>query len=131
QIVSEAHESAAAARAEAEDRARGLLEDARATADGVRSEGLELVSNLREMSNSLRANAERLLGDVQRTHSQLTAQIARVERATGIGSGSSAVRRGRAGGGGGGGGEVDADSGRTLPPAGDDGLDVPEFIPPA
>jgi hypothetical protein len=117
-------------RAEAENRARGLLEDARATADGVRSEGLELVSNLREMGNSLRANAERLLGDVQRVHSSLTAQIARVERSTGVRSSSSSSSssspsspsaRGR---------------GRELPFDGDavggeDRLDVPEFIPPS
>ena len=85
-IVAEARGASArraASRPEAEERARGLLEDARATADGVRSEGLELVSNLREMSNSLRSNAERLLGDVQRVHSRLVAQIERVERAAG------------------------------------------------
>ena len=95
-IVARAEESAVADRrrgarrppptiaTEADERARGVLEDARATADGVRSEGLELVSNLREMGNSLRGNAERLLGDVQRVHSSLVAQIARVERATGV-----------------------------------------------
>ncbi|HEY1519694.1 MAG TPA: hypothetical protein VGF91_24935 [Solirubrobacteraceae bacterium] len=126
QIITEARESAAATRAESEERARGLLEDARATADGVRSEGLELVSNLREMGNSLRANAERLLGDVQRVHSQLTAQIARVQRSTGVGSGSSPgsaspSRRGR-------GGELPVDGDALV---GDDGLDVPEFIPPS
>ena len=80
------------------------------------------MSNLREMSNSLRANAERLLGDVQRVHSSLVAQIARVERATGVasGSGSSSSRR------------------RALPSdlatdnsSSSDDLDVPEFIPPS
>jgi vacuolar-type H+-ATPase subunit H len=121
QIVREARESADASLASAEERARGVLEDARATADGVRSEGLELVSNLREMSNSLRANAERLLGDVQRVHSSLTAQIARVERETGVRVGSSSSRRSR-------GGELPVD-GNSLPR--DDGLDVPEFIPPS
>ena len=90
----------------------------------MRSEGLELVSNLREMSNSLRGNAERLFGDVQRVHSSLVAQIARVERATSAGS-SSAGRHARTGA-----GESVSDSGRTPPPIGDDGLDVPEFIPP-
>ena len=121
EIVREARQSADTSLAAAEERARGLLEDARATADGVRSEGLEVVSNLREMSNSLRANAERLLGDVQRVHSSLTAQIARVERETGIRVGSSSSRRSR-------GGELPVD-GNSLP--GDDGLDVPEFIPPS
>ena len=125
--MAEARESAATTRAEAEDRARGLLEDARATADGVRVRRARAGSNLREMSNSLRANAERLLGDVQRIHSSLTAQIARVERASGIGSGS-------------GSGSFDGLSARSQPRAprrrqrslpADDGLDVPEFIPPS
>ena len=77
--------------------------------------GLELVSNLREMSNSLRANAERLLGDVQRVHSSLAAQIARVERAAGSGSPVRVVAAPR----------VLASSGRRRCLAGDDGLDVP------
>ncbi len=113
------------------------MEDARATADGVRSEGLELVSNLREMSNSLRANAERLLGDVQRVHSRLVAQIERVERVAGGSSASVAPRRGRGGGREGGreagregGRERGGEESRTAEPAGEDGLEVPEFIPP-
>jgi hypothetical protein len=81
------------------------------------------VGNLREMGNSLRANAERLLGDVQRIHSQLTAQITRAERATGIASGTPGRRaRGSAP-------DLPSNVGRTSPAA-DDGLDVPEFIPP-
>ena len=132
EIVAEAREFAATTRAEAEARARGLLEDARATADGVRSEGLELVAKFREMSNSMHANAERLLGDVQRVHSSLVAQIARVEHAAGVGSGSGSPGR-RSGAGeptaGDGRSESAADYGRSESPAGDD-LDVPEFIPP-
>src|SRR6202012_1938537 len=106
--------------------ARGLPEDPRATADGVRSEGLELVSNLREMSNSLRANAERLLGDVQRVHSRLVAQVERGGGAAGGGGGGArgpgARRRER---------NEPAADGERVPTAVDDGLDVPEFIPPA
>ena len=75
------------------------------------------------MSNSLRSNAERLLGDVQRVHSRLVAQIERVERATGAGGGgrSGARRRSR---------DESPDSPGPRPPVSDDGLDVPEFIPP-
>ena len=133
QILTEARTSAAATRSEAEERSRGLLEDARATADGVRSEGLELVANLREMAGSLRSNAERLLGDVQRVHSRLVAQIERVERVAGGGAaaprtsgrdspGSAERRRSRDG--------SPDDAGSPIPHAADDGLDVPEFIPP-
>ena len=59
------------ARADAEERARRMVLDARATADGVRAEGMELVSNLREMGDVLRANAERLLHDIQSIHSRM------------------------------------------------------------
>ena len=106
------------------------MEDARATADGVRSEGLELVSNLREMSNSLRSNAERLLGDVQRVHSRLVAQIERVERATGDSGSRSAGRGGRPSGRRSERDESASDSERLSTPVDDGGLDVPEFIPP-
>jgi len=124
QITTEARETAAATRSAAEERARGLLDDARATADGVRSEGLELVANLREMSNSLRSNADRLLGDVQRVHSRLVAQIERVEGAAGgRGAGRPATRRRPR--------EETADSPEPRSSTvTDDGLDVPEFIPP-
>jgi hypothetical protein len=88
------------------------------------------------MSNSLRANAERLLGDVQRVHTRLVAQIERVERATGgSGSGASAAGAGRRRSRGDTGRDRADDRSRNDPssaglPAADDGLEVPEFIPP-
>ena len=66
-------------RSEAEQRARELLRDARTAASDVRTEGLEIVDNLREMGDSLRSNAERLLRDVQMIHSRMLAQLDRVD----------------------------------------------------
>ena len=94
------------------------MSEARRTASDARSEGLELVSNLREMGNSLRANAERLLGDVQTVHRRMLAEIDRDERALGLTSGR--VRRT-------GGSEPEAPEARGD---GADELEIPEFIPP-
>lgn len=52
--------------------------DARASADGVRAEGMELVSQLREMGDALRGNAERLLNDIQAIHSRMVGELKRV-----------------------------------------------------
>jgi cell division septum initiation protein DivIVA len=113
----EAAEILAAARAdaermvrEAETYTRELLSAARLTAQDVRTEGLEVVANLRQMGDSLRANSERLLRDVQAVHSQMVARIERVE----AGVTSSPADSRQAGSNGHGSGE--------LP-------DVPEFIP--
>ena len=82
---------------------------------------MELVANLRQMGDSLRANAERILRDVQGVHSQLVAKIERIERATS--PAATAPPRTR------------ADRARDLargPFAGEgegDVPDVPEFIP--
>jgi hypothetical protein len=92
-------------------------------------------------------NAERLLGDVQRVHSRLVAQIERVERAAG---GAGSGRHGGVGPGRSGAGrrmregesddesrlgstrrESPSDVGRVGSAAEDDGLEVPEFIPPS
>ena len=78
------------------------------------------------MSNSLRSNAERLLGDVQRVHSRLVAQIERVERA----AGGAAPRSGALARAGDPGTSAGAPRGPPTRLDGDDGLDVPEFIPP-
>ena len=53
----------------------------RTTASDVRSEGLQIAADLREMGDSLRSNAERLLRDVQRIHSQLVARLDRIDAA--------------------------------------------------
>jgi len=81
-MMSEATAFAQRTRSEAEHYTRELLGEARTTAEAVRDEGLELVTNLRQMGDSLRANAERLLRDVQSVHSQM---VARIERAEGNG----------------------------------------------
>jgi vacuolar-type H+-ATPase subunit H len=77
----EAEKDAARTRSEAEEQARGLVLDARATAEGVRAEGMELVSNLREMGDVLRANAERLLADIQSIHARMVRELDRVDPA--------------------------------------------------
>ena len=117
QTVSEANEAAAKLRADADERARAVWlawRDARTAASDARSEGLELVGNLREMGDSLRSNAERLLHDIQTIHSRMIAQIDRADGGAGraaAGSGTGA---------------------RSLLPrdsAEEEVLDVAEFIP--
>jgi vacuolar-type H+-ATPase subunit H len=117
EMVSKATETAARHRQEAETYTRDLLSEARLTAQDVRSEGLELVANLRQMGDSLRANAERILRDVQGVHGNMVARIDKVDARRG-GAGSE-PRRPR------------SDRLRdSLPADGDDGIpDVPEFIP--
>jgi vacuolar-type H+-ATPase subunit H len=121
ETLASAAQTAARHRQEAETYTRDLLSEARITAQEVRSEGLELVANLRQMGDSLRANAERILRDVQGVHSQMVARIDRVQaRSTG---GSSESRRPRSDGSGTGArGAFDIDSAGEIP-------DVPEFIP--
>ncbi len=122
-VMSEASTAAAAGRKETEERSRELLYDARTTASDVRSEGLEIASNLREMGDSLRANAERLLRDVQRIHSQLLGRLDRMDGALGE----------RPVAGAGLGGQAPLTRPARDRATGDNGevLDVPEFIPPA
>jgi len=122
ETLASAAETAQRHRLEAETYTRDLLSEARLTAQEVRTEGLELVANLRQMGDSLRANAERILRDVQGVHSQMVARIDRVEgRRTG---GSSESRRPRSDGSGTvARGAFDVESDGDLP-------DVPEFIPP-
>ena len=109
-IVAKAEETAAEIVKEAEERSRTLMHDARAVADGTRSEGLEIVANLREMGDSLRANAQRLLRDVQEIHSRMASEVDQKGQALGLGQ-SVPTRD------------------HPRPSAGD-ALDVPEFIPP-
>jgi uncharacterized membrane protein YqiK len=100
-------------RADAEEHARGLILDARATADGVRAEGMEIVSNLRQMSDSLRVNAERLLTDIQSIHSRMVGELERVEPGgdTGLPSGA-----------------ADAEERSMAEPSTEEELDVPDFV---
>jgi len=117
-VLTEARGSAIEQRDQAQARSRELLSDARAAAGGVREEGMEMVSNLREMGDSLRANSERLLRDIQSIHSQMVSKLDRVDR-----SAAPAPR-------------LRASRGPNRlpdPVSREDGevLDVPEFIPPA
>jgi vacuolar-type H+-ATPase subunit H len=120
ETLSQASASAGRTRLEAESYSSELLSEARVTAQEVRSEGLELVANLRQMGDSLRANAERILRDVQGIHSQM---VVRIDRAEARRSSGAEARRPR------------SEGSRGTPRAaldahGDADIpDVPEFIP--
>ncbi len=73
-------DEAAGARQKAEEDARLILLSARESAQDAHVEGAELATNLRQLGDSFRANAERLMGDVQRIHRRLGAELDRVER---------------------------------------------------
>jgi cell division septum initiation protein DivIVA len=115
-MLEEANAEATRQREDAQEKSRELLRTSRVAADEARTEGLEVVANLREMGSSLRANAERLLRDVQRIHSDL---IGRLERMDGELGGEGRPRRAPA-----------DDRTRPAPAADGEVLDVPEFIPP-
>jgi hypothetical protein len=103
------------------------MREARTVAGEVRAEGLELHANLREMGDSLRSNAERLLRDVQAVHSRMVAELDRID---GGQRPSPAGRPGPARVGGRSPSDVVAprrDRGRVAD--GGEVLDVPEFIP--
>jgi vacuolar-type H+-ATPase subunit H len=129
--IKQAAEAAEASRRDSEHRSRELLLDAHAAADGVRAEGLELVANLRQMGDSLRSNAERLLRDVQLIHTRMVATLDQS-------GGASARRLGSSGHDGGRAWKSSSTSLVTAPGAStrasrgrDEELDVPEFIPPS
>ncbi|HEY8763979.1 MAG TPA: hypothetical protein VIM18_07310, partial [Solirubrobacteraceae bacterium] len=117
--LAEATAEATRLREQAEERARELMRDARSAASDVRTEGLELAGNLREMGDSMRSNAERLLRDVQMIHSQMVAEIDRTDG----GAGRLPVRSSE---------PLVRDRERRRASLSDEGevLDVPEFIPP-
>lgn len=101
---------AAEERASAEDEVRDMVREAREAANEVLTEGMELSSDLRELSDSLRSNAELLLRDVRAAHARMTAGLDRAEAPASARSGGERER---------------------LPrdrPAAE--LDVPEFVPP-
>ncbi|MDO8213988.1 hypothetical protein [Conexibacter sp. CPCC 206217] len=122
EIRRDAETWAAEKTAEGERRARDLTSEARVVAGEVRAEGMELTENLRELGGSLRANAERLLRDVLKVHTQLTNHIDHVDPGP-----VEPPRRERSSA---------ADRSRRDPAPrngthrrSDDDLDVPEFIP--
>jgi len=78
-LVAEALEAANAEagriRTAAQDEARATLSDARGAAGEVLAEGTELSSDLRDLSTSLRTNAEKLLRDIKAAHSAMVAKV--------------------------------------------------------
>ena len=111
ETVARADEEASKALEDARKRASEMLRDARTVAGQVKSEGVELTEHLRELSDSLRTNAGRLLQDILDVHSSLTAGLDRVDGGRGTGS------RAR-----------DEDVPSRRDPGGGD-LEVPEFVP--
>jgi vacuolar-type H+-ATPase subunit H len=118
QTLSEATEAALKTRSEADSKARELMREARDVSGNVRGDGVELADHVKQLGDSLRRNAERLLNDVQAVHSTYLSQIDKVDparsqlRSLPSAGGRSTSTRGRS---------------REGDP-GDD-LDVPEFIP--
>jgi hypothetical protein len=79
----DARAEAEAAAREAQDKAakgaRELLYEARIATREVLRDGETLSGHLRELSDSLRANAERLLLDIRAAHTEMTARLDRVD----------------------------------------------------
>jgi len=117
--LAEAGEAALKTRSEADEKARELIRGARDVSGDVRADGVELADHVRQLGESLRRNAERLLNDVQAVHSTYLDKIDKVDpsrsklRALEPGSARRSGERGRS--------SRETDSG--------DDLDVPEFIP--
>ena len=93
--------------------AREITSEAHTIAREVLGEGTEMSRNLRELSVSLRNNAERLLRDVGLAHGAMTAHLDQTAPGAGHAAGESRPSR------------------RTDPgdPGPGDDLDVPEFMP--
>ena len=96
-------------RSKARDDAREIVGESHVVAREVLRDGTELSRNLRELSASLRNNAERLLRDVRLAHGSMTARLDQAGPSGGVGPVSGRSR------------------GFDEP---DEDLDVPEFIPP-
>ncbi|HEX4365012.1 MAG TPA: hypothetical protein VHZ75_10725 [Solirubrobacteraceae bacterium] len=110
QVLADARATAQKTEDEGKARARDLIYEARLATRDVLRDGETLSGQLRELSDSLRANAERLLLDIRAAHGEMTA---RLDRADPTRSGSPASNGGRA---------------RNSPPAPSDDPDVPEFL---
>jgi cell division septum initiation protein DivIVA len=78
-LLAAAEADAAGIRAEADEHARRLILDARASAEGVRAEGMEVVSELRQMGDALQAMGDRLLSDIESIYARMVGEL---ERAT-------------------------------------------------
>jgi hypothetical protein len=112
ETMARAEDQASQAADESRRRAADLLRDARAVAGDVKAEGVELTEHLRELSDSLRTNAGRLLRDILDAHAALTAELDRVD------GGAPAAA-------------VEPRGARPAPGRSSGGdFDVPEFVPP-
>lgn len=119
QTLTEATEAALKTRSEADGKAREMIREAREVSGSVRGDGVELADHVKQLGDSLRRNAERLLNDVQGVHSTYLAQIDKLDpERTHLRTPSSGSAR-RSG---------ERRGGARAPDPGDD-LDVPEFIP--
>jgi vacuolar-type H+-ATPase subunit H len=118
QTLSEATEAALKTRSEADGKARELMRETRDVSGTVRGDGVELADHVKQLGDSLRRNAERLLNDVQAVHSTYLSQIDKVDPARSQLRSLPSSSGGR--------------SGERRPRGRDDSgdeLDVPEFIP--
>ena len=114
----EAQERANEIRARARSEVREILGDAHAAAAEVLREGTTVSRNLRDLSASLRSNAERLLRDVRLTHGSMTARLDQAGARDAGGREPAQRAAGRV-----------RQAGLELGDDGDDGLEVPEFVP--
>jgi vacuolar-type H+-ATPase subunit H len=126
--VAEAQEKAKQIIDRARDQAREIVGAAHTASGAVLAEGTEISTNLHELSQSLRNNAERLLRDIRVVHGTMAT---RLEQATPSRGASRASREAAAPSGE---RQESASSSRTrprlpLPPDSDD-LGVPEFLVP-
>jgi cell division septum initiation protein DivIVA len=74
-VRARANADAARIHEQAEEHARRLVLDARATAEGVRAEGMEVVSTLRQISDTLREMSERVREDVETIHTRMLGEL--------------------------------------------------------
>jgi cell division septum initiation protein DivIVA len=102
EILAAAQDQAEKIVAEAREEAREIVREAGAKSRDVLRDGTELSGHLRELSASLRSNAELLLRDVRDAHAEMTARLDQAAPADTRSAGSS---------------------------PGIDDLDVPEFHP--
>ena len=95
--------------------AREITSEAHVVAHDILSDGTEISRNLRELSASLRNNAERLIRDVRLTHGGMTARLDQVTTGTERDQDETPQARRR---------RI-----QSAPGGPNDDLDVPEFIP--
>ena len=113
-LRADAHEQAQRVRAKAREDAREIVGESHVVAREVLRDGSELSRNLRELSVSLRNNAERLLRDVRLAHGGMTARLDQAAP-----SGKQPAEQGN----------KKKDRRETDEDEPNDDLEVPEFIP--